>query len=275
MKKIITFGLFVLLTSCKETSNKEKPLINEEVAPVVNTKGVDSKVNAFTSLIESAHYKTDFLKEEVVSCDLEISFGGNIILDGTLTQLTNGTKIRIDNKLDSSKIIFNNKEAFISPSEVEDPRARFHIFTWSYFFSLPFKLNDPGTKRSNSLKKKWGNSMLDTQRLTFEEGIGDAPKDWYILYKNSSNLLDGAAYIVSYGKDIREAEKEPHAIKYNNFKKIKGIPIATNWTFHMWNDTIGYGKQIGEVKLKNIKFLKNTSELFKKSENSRTLNAVN
>jgi len=52
--------------------------------------------------------------------------------------------------------------------------ARFHIFTWSYFYSLPYKLNDVGTNWSSVTDKTWGNTkfMYPTAKLTFEKGTG-------------------------------------------------------------------------------------------------------
>ncbi len=272
MKKIILLSATALFFSCKEVSK------NVEVQEVKTEKEVVQEVplkgNSFTQSIEKAHNKTKFLSNKAVSYDLKVAFGGNTILDGTITQLTNGAKIRLDDHNDGSKVIFDNKEVFISPSDANDPMARFHIFTWSYFFSLPYKLTDNGTVIGSTVSKKWGEDTKETAKLSFTAGTGDAPKDWYVIYKDqSSNILEGAAYIVSYGKDVAQAEKEPHAIKYSNFTTVEGIPFATKWTYHMWTDLDGYGDKIGEATLSNIKFLDNTKELFNKPENSKILEA--
>lgn len=269
MNKILILALPFLVFSCKESPKAKETPVTEPV--VVEAQ----KGNLFTNSIEAAHKEPLFLKNEAVSFDLEVSFGGNTILDAKLTQLTDGSKIRIDKK-DGTKIIFDNKEVFLTPKDAEDPMARFHIFTWSYFFSLPYKLNDEGTIWSEVANKKWGDAkeLYTTSKLTFEKGTGDAPDDWYVIYKNpTTNVLEGAAYIVSFGKDVAEAEKEPHAIKYNNFINVDGVPFATNWTFHMWTDAEGYGAQIGEVKLKNIKFTKNLATLFEKTTAAKILEA--
>jgi len=259
MKNTLLIGLLFLVFSCKQTFNKESE---------TTIKG-----NDFTQNIEKVHQKETFLSKSAISYAVKVAFGGNTILEGVITQLTNGSKIRIDKK-DGTKIIFDNKEAFIYPNNAEDPMARFHIFTWSYFFSLPYKLNDNGTIWNAKTQKKWGEKQFDTSKLTFNSGIGDAPDDWYVIYKNpKTNILEGAAYIVSFGKELAEAEKEPHAIKFNNFITVEGVPFATNWTFHMWSDTEGYGDQIGEVKLTNIQFLEDTEALFKKPENSKLIPA--
>lgn len=271
MKKVLGVVLIALIFSCKET-NKTKDQVIDTVIP--KTEEVVNG-NSFTQSIEKAHNKEIFLNKNAVSYEVEVAFGGNTILEGTITQLTNGGKIRIDKK-DGTKIIFDGNQAFLCPKDKQDPMARFHIFTWSYFFSFPYKLNDEGTKWGSVVNKNWGNMkfMYPTSKLTFAKGTGDAPDDWYVLYKNpNTDILEGSAYIVSFGKGVKEAEKEPHAIKFNDFITIENVPFATNWTFHLWNDSEGYGDQIGEVKLSNIKFLENTRALFNKPENSILIEA--
>lgn len=269
MNKILIIALPFIMFSCKDTSKPQKQVME---SAVVETK---PKGNLFTNSIEEAHKAPLFLKHKAVQFDLEVSFGGNTILKGKLTQFTDGSKIRID-KNDGSSILFDGKQAYMWPKTAEDPMARFHIFTWSYFFSLPYKLNDEGTIWSDVKNRKWGKDgeLFTSSKLSFEKGTGDAPDDWYVIYKNpTTDVLEGAAYIVSFGKALSEAEKEPHAIKYNNFEYVNEVPFASNWTFHTWTEAYGYGGQIGEVKLANIAFIEDTSDLFKKNTDSKVVEA--
>ena len=211
----------------------------------------------FTSSIEKAHKKNAFMSKKYLKYTIDITFGGKKHLKGIITQEPGGGKIKIE-KEDGSLIIFDGKEVYaLGVNEKDMATARFDIFTWSYFLGLPYKLDDQGTIWSNFSDSKWGAENFTTGRLTFESGTGDAPDDWYVIYKNpKTNILEGAAYIVTFGKGKEKAEKEPHAIKYNQIEQVNSIPIATNWTFHMWSLKNGYEEQIGEAKLSNIKFLK-------------------
>lgn len=209
----------------------------------------------FTNSIEKKHNKNLFLQKKYISYDIDIKFGGKDYMSGTIIQETGGGKIKIVKK-DNSIILFDGKNVFgkgINPKAKSG--ARFDIFTWSYFLGLPYKLNDKGTIWSDFSDQKWGDNKLKSGKLAFESGTGDAPDDWYVIYKNEKNALAGAAYIVSFGKGKKEAEKEPHAIKYNNFVSVSGVLLATDWTFHMWSLKDGYTDIIGEVQLKNIQFL--------------------
>ncbi|WP_275316681.1 heat-shock protein Hsp90 [Tenacibaculum bernardetii] len=226
----------------------------------------------FTSSIEKKHQKEVFMKKKYISFDIDIKFGGAEHLLGKITQETGGGKIKIEKK-DGSIIIFDGTNVYVKGiAEKLHEGARFDIFTWSYFLGLPYKLNDKGTIWSDLDKNKWGQVDLETAKLSFSSGTGDAPDDWYIIYKNSkSSILEGAAYIVSYGKGKEKAEKEPHAIKYNSYTVIDGALIPKNWTFHMWSLEDGYKNKIGEVQLSNVIFTEQAD--FSKPKGSVVVNA--
>lgn len=213
---------------------------------------------SFTGLSETAHKKDLFSSKKILTYDIAIEFGGQPRLNGKITQTTGGDKIKIE-KTSGAIIVFDGTNVMASGIEKEKlQRARFDVFTWAYFIGLPFKLNDKGTQWSEFGEKPWGNHQLNTAKLTFESGTGDAPDDWYVVYQNSTTkIIEGAAYIVSFGKGREAAEKKPHAVKYTNYVSVGGVPIPTKWTFHMWTPEKGYGAQIGEVVLSNVIFLEN------------------
>ena len=270
MKRFFILSIFTLgLLSCKEQPKNNEVSETKTEIPVVEEK----KGTPFTQKIEAAHNKEAYKDKEAVTFNLDIIFGGKPAFKGKVTQLADGSKIRIDNP-DGSKVIYDNEDVFICPKDANNERARFNIFTWSYFFSLPYKLNDPGTFWEAPVEKEIDGKPTQTAKLSFEEGTGDAPDDWYVVYQNPENSsLAGAAYIVSYGKTQSEAEKEPHAIKYHNYQKVDEVPIATKWTFHNWSDESGFGDEIGEATLSNIEFLNVSEALFNRPENSKIVPA--
>jgi len=230
-----------------------------------------SNADNFTTAIEKAHHKENFLSHTFVAYNLKLSFGGKPRIDAKITQATDGSKIRIDYN-DGKSVVFNGVEVFGFPTDAKFKGARFDIFTWSYFLALPYKLNDPGTNWETSKTNKWGGKDFVTNKLTFNDGVGDTPKDWYIIYKNpETNLLEGTAYIVSFGKDLAKAEANPHAIKYANFKDFNGVPFATEWTFHNWNIEEGYTDKIGEGVVSNVKFVEKEASFFEKPAQSKLI----
>ena len=264
MKVILALSTALSLLFTYNNTTKE-----ESTEPKKNIHINDNLENPpFTKLIEDAHKKEIFLSKEAVAYDVKIKFGGKLRMDARITQLTDGSKIRIDYK-DGKQLVFDGNEVFAVSETKLSGKERFDIFTWSYFFAMPYKLNDAGTNWGADAKNKWGEVMFDTNKLTFNEGVGDTPKDWYEVYKNpETNLLEGTAYIVSFGKSVKKAESDPHAIKFNDFINVENVPFATSWSFHNWNKEEGYKDVIGSTELANIKFETLSEGFFSKSENA-------
>jgi uncharacterized protein YgiM (DUF1202 family) len=245
MKKLILTIVtsLTILISCQQTTKS-----TQKVGEVVVEKTLPQK-------IESAHQKDAFLKNEAISFDAEIHFGGKEIFNANVTITTTSDIAKITYK-NGDEIYVNQQNIFVSPSLEKNSGVRFHAYTWSYFFLFPYKLNDKGTKWNENFKTEESNNTLTTAKLSFEANTGDAPDDWYITYTSKENILQHVAYIVTAGKTKEEAESDPHAIKYNTYKNINGIPFATNWDFLEWNLNDGLTKKIGYGKISNIKFIK-------------------
>lgn len=192
---------------------------------------------------------------------------GKNYLNAKFSQTVDGTKIKMETT-EGEIVIYDGNEVYTNNPNSNLSKMRFDIFTWSYFFTLPYKLNNNGTIWSDFQDLPFYGENVATGKLTFEANIGDAPDDWYYIYKDAQNYLVGAAYIVSFGKGKEAAEKEPHAVKYTTFLETNGIPFATEWTYHMWTLETGFGDEIGTAKVTNIEFSKKNEALFEKPENA-------
>ncbi len=145
-----------------------------------------------------------------------------------------------------------------SPASAATPRARFHALTWAYFLALPYKLDDPGTVLEELGEGRMGDRQYPIAQLSFAPGVGDAPDDWYVLYRDpSTSRLEAAAYIVTYGQDPSAVTaKDAHAIRYEDFEDVEGVPVARHWTFHNWSRAEGPGEPlIGEARLARVRFV--------------------
>ncbi|ANW96576.1 hypothetical protein AXE80_09925 [Wenyingzhuangia fucanilytica] len=221
--------------------------------------GCKSKPKDPIKAIEEAHHKTDFLNHKAVKFDILLKFRGKERLNATITLLTNSSKGLIEYK-DGSKIYTIGDKVFYSPNFKNVKAVRFDAYTWSYFFMFPYKLSDQGTQWSEFGEHKLNQTVYNTQKLSFTAGTGDAPDDWYYVYSDQNNhLINTAAYIVTFGKTVNKAESDPHAIKYDHYKEVEGIPIATNWTYWEWNKTSGISNQLGEATISNISFVNKVS----------------
>lgn len=242
MKNITFLILLLFLISCTHTPT---PLPNKTIAQV-----------------ESAHQKTKFLENEAIQFDFLLSFHKKERFHGKVVLLTNSTKGMLCTD-DGDTIIYVNNRVFHTPDISKPEKVRFDAFTWPYFFLFPYKLSDPGTNWSSYPNNKLNNTSYIAQKLSFQDGIGDAPEDWYIMYADSNTKrIDVAAYIVTANKSREEAEKNPHAIQYLNYEGINDIPISTQWLFWEWDEKTGLHDTIGEASLRNITFLTVDSNYF-------------
>lgn len=270
MKNLFLLLFIVILIGCKQNNNPKDKI------PVEPNNGIgDGAVSpavAFAQNIENNHQKESFMKKEAVSFNINLKFGGQTRLEGKISMLTNSTQVRID-KADGSTVVYDGSQLYITPDTTNTQGARFDIFTWQYFFAMPYKLTDPGTVWSMDGPATFNGQEIETAKLSFEKNIGDSPDDWYLVYENpKTNQLQAAAYIITFGgREKEKAEENPHAIVYDNYKKIEAIPFATEWTFHNWNQKEGFGDKLGEATISNIQFFKPDAKYFSKPKNAKLL----
>jgi hypothetical protein len=229
-----------------------------------------STTEDFAAPIARAHSADVWHGKGAFQSGIVVRFGGNQILEGRMLTTPSMSRTRIE--LASGAVaIWDGEEVWVSPGGAEFPEARFHALTWPYFLSAPMKLRDAGARLEPLGSKELRGEAFETARLTFDAGVGDTPDDWYVLYRNpESGRLAAMAYIVTFGTSREEAEKEPHAITYDEFVDVEGVPIPTRWTFWMWSEEAGiHGDPIGDVVLENPSFVAPEASAFGVPEDAR------
>ncbi|MEZ4883355.1 MAG: DUF6503 family protein [Chitinophagales bacterium] len=249
---------------CNSNSTTENKAKNEAANPP-KTRVAISK-DPFVEKVEKAHNRYGFLSKTAIQFDILLMFGGKERMNGKMTLLTNSSKGLIELQ-NGDKMYYVNDKVYYSPDIENEKRVRFNAYTWSYFFLFPFKLSDEGTVWSDYEPKTMNDKSYLVHKLTFKAGTGDAPDDWYVVYADEEkHLIDVAAYIVTANKTQAEAEEDPHAIIYKNYKEVSGVPIATNWEFWGWTTKDGLTEQLGEATLSNLKFVEVEDNLFEAPE---------
>lgn len=272
----------ILLLGCLWACSSPTPssdALSKNTIDTVPTKTTESTpiitIPPYVAELEAAHHKADFLQKGVVKFDVTLSFGGKERLNGTITALTNSTQARID-YANGNSVLYKDHVVY-APAELateeQKSSTRFSAYTWPYFFLFPYKLSDPGTQWTDYANNNLNGATYDTQKLSFKAGIGDDPNDWYITYaRPTDHLIEVAAYIVTAGGTPKEeAEQDPHAIKYEDYQLIEGIPIAHHWTFWGWKKEDGLSNQLGEATISNVHFIDASPELFDIPEGHTTL----
>ena len=229
----------------------------------------------YAQAVAQAHGAATYYAHRAIQADIKVEFGGKPMLDGTMLFETSGSGARLD-LLDGTAVVFDGRDAWVSPADSPFQGARFHVLTWAYFLAAPMKLADPGTHLQDHGPRYLRGKVYSAARLTFDPGIGDSPDDWYLLYVDSaSHELRAMAYIVTYSTDKAEAEKKPHAITYDGLINVGddlAVParMATQWTFWEWSaDKSIYGQPIGRAQLSNVRFVEPSPEAFTKPDDAR------
>ena len=217
----------------------------------------------FVEQIKKAQHVDLFYKQKAVAFDIETSVNGKTTT-ATLTTMTNSGKIRLQ-YADGKTVVFDGKKIWLNSTDASAYRqARFDVFMWQYFFMAPFKMDDAGTNWQLLTDKTLDDTDYARAKLTFKNGTGDTPNDWYIVHRNkATDFLTAMAYIVTFGnKAISEAEKRASGITYDDFMTVDGVQFATTWRFWKWSEQRGFYDGKGSAKIKNIRFLKPTAETF-------------
>ena len=250
MKNLPIILIFLFLFNCSYVSENETTVEGSEPLELTTVQK-----------IEKRHQKEKFLSFDNVRFNIQLFFGGKERMNGTMTLATNSSQGLIELS-DGNKVYFIKDKVYYSPG-MNEQKVRFDAYTWSYFFLMPYKLSDEGTNWSTTEIVKMNEKWYNSQRLTFDSGTGDAPKDWYQVFSDtSSNMLQVAAYIVTANKSVEKAEEDPHAISYSNYEMLKSIPVATKWEFYGWTKTDGLTDTLGNAELSDFEFVENTDSLF-------------
>ncbi len=244
MKRILTLIVFsIFLISCKTDAEK------------------------FVLVLEDNHNKEQFLEKDIVQFNLELEFGGKVRFDGTITSSTNSRYCKLEHS-DGTVVYYRDDSLFYPPEAENIAKLRFDSYTWPYFFLFPYKLSDEGTLFSALKNRELNGLNYESVKLEFENGVGDSPEDWYIIYEDpDSDKIQYAAYIVTASMTVEEAEKDPHAIEYLDYQTIDYVPIAHEWIFWEWREDEGLTRELGSAEISGVRFLEGSEILFEAPAN--------
>ncbi len=173
-------------------------------------------------------------------------------------------------KANGTELTYTRDTAFVSPVDSDHRRARFDLLTWPYFLAAPFKFDDPGTRITPLGEETLMGETYETAKLSFEPGTGDAPDDWYILFRDQeTGSLKAMVYIVTYGKTVEEAVDNPHCIVYDDYEETEGVLFPQTWTFYEWTEAEGLGEKLGQAQLGNFSFTQPEASAFTVADDFR------
>lgn len=223
------------------------------------------RASPFASALEKAHNLKTWRQKDVFQFDIKLQKGGKELFTATVTMETKGARSRMDIK-NGPTLVFDGKKAWVASKTGQFPGARFHLLTWTYFMAAPFKLQDPGSKLVPQSDQALLGKKYKTARLTFEDGVGDSPEDWYVVYKDpSKQQLAALAYIVTYGQSKEKASQAPHVLVYEEPVEVEGVSLTKRWRIYDWSAKKGaFGKALYDIALSKMRFVDAKTVSFKK-----------
>lgn len=137
---------------------------------------------------------------------------------------------------------------------------RFWAMTPYFFMGQPFALDGDGTNLELLDQKTYKDVLYDVVKVTFEEGTGDAPDDYYILYFDAKNhRLAVIRYIVSYPAYFAKGKHTPEKfMELTGEQTVEGIVLPKGYRTYMLTEDEEPGEYVTKVTLSDLEFLPET-----------------
>jgi hypothetical protein len=148
---------------------------------------------------------------------------------------------------------FDGKNVWVVPDSLTNG-ARFYHNLYFYFYAMPFVLGDPGIHYEDVGNKQLFGMNLHGIKISYGDGVGDSPKDNYILYYNEeSSTMKALMYTVTFRS--QESSDKFSLIKYDTWQDVNGVllPEKIQW-YNFKNDSIG--EMRNEVLFTNVSLSK-------------------
>ena len=164
---------------------------------------------------------------------------------------------------------YDGNDVWVAPNlDAYSGNPRFYNGLHFYFFALPFVLADPGVNATPMGQQELSGATYDVISFTFNDGVGDSPKDEYIGYFDASShrlhLLLYTATFMSQTKSTRY-----NARVYEDWQEIQGLWVPQNIVSYQWDaDQMQLGNQRGVTSYENVSFSREAAEpgVFQKPE---------
>ncbi len=136
---------------------------------------------------------------------------------------------------------FNGKDVWLLQNQEEAYKGnpRFYYNLMFYFYAMPFVLADEGINYEEVKGTELDGEVYEGIRIYYDAGIGNSPKDEYILYYHpETHQMAWLGYTVTYNDN--EASDDWRFIKYSEWQEVNGLQLPKTLTWY----TIENGKPI-------------------------------
>ena len=115
---------------------------------------------------------------------------------------------------------------------------RFFALLNYHFLNLPWLAADPGVELSEFGTAHLPDDETDyfTAKITYSQGVGDTPGDYYRLYVHpESHLLHAVQYIATYSAlrpEGASGEMPPNTLIYEQHAEVEGLQLPTRYSIY-------------------------------------------
>lgn len=132
------------------------------------------------------------------------------------------------------RFAWDGHDAWIYPADTPTIDPRFWALTGYYFEQIPFVLADPGLNYEVLPDEELDGKAYDMVKISFEQGVGDAPGDYYILYVDKqTDMLHAIRYTVTFGRAPQDTDEAAPAREtlflYQDYVTVDGLTVATHF----------------------------------------------
>ncbi len=260
---IASLALAGILISCKNEKN------------TTEKESQETTVNVVEEVSETNHYPTELLTvfethggigkwNEMQQLSYEMPEED---AKETHTVSLKDRRVKIDHN--DWTIGFDGKDVWLLQNEPDTYKgnARFYHNLYFYFYAMPFVLGDDGITYEAVGPTQLGDATYEGIKISYEDGVGDSPKDEYILYYDpETHRMEWLGYTVTY-RDNQKSDRWSF-IKYEDWTNVEGLILPQTLVWYKTEDNKPTNEIRGEQKFENIQISKTALEdsLFQKPE---------
>lgn len=142
--------------------------------------------------------------------------------------------------------------------------TRFWALTPFYFLAQPFVLDGTGVNLELLPEVTYKDKLQEVIKVTFENGTGDAPDDYYVLYfTKETHRLSAIRYIVSYPGYFKKGQHLPEKfMEVIGETTVDGIVFPNSYKTHWLTEGTQPGEYITKIEVSDVQYEKGLSKDF-------------
>ena len=135
----------------------------------------------------------------------------------------------------SARMAWDGEKAWSENWKLPFP-PRFAALLHYYFANLPWLTRDPGVRLASEGTAELPGDVTEylAVRMTFDEGVGDSPKDSYLLFIDpQSRRLRAVEYVATYTGILPPGQTAfpPNVLLYEEHATVHGLVVPTRYEF--------------------------------------------